>query len=84
VAAATSLQSKLSYPQGYAEALRYNLAVRLAAEFAAPVSGPVAQIAIESLARVKTMNAPQLNMRSDLVPDPAGWNYRADLFNMGY
>jgi hypothetical protein len=61
VGAASSLQSKLSYPQGYAEALRYNLAVRLAAEFAAPVSGPVAQIAIESLARVKTMNAPQLN-----------------------
>jgi hypothetical protein len=84
VGGATSLQSKLSYPQGYARALRYNLAIDLAAEFSAPVPPVVQDIAIKSLATVKTMNAPQLNMRSDLVPDPAGWNYRADLFNMGY
>src|SRR5882757_7401705 len=32
------LQSQVTFPPGYAEAIRYNLAVRLGAEFAAPVA----------------------------------------------
>jgi hypothetical protein len=79
-----TLQTSVSFPPGYAEAFRYNLAVRIGAEFAAPASATVAALAIQSLARVKTMNAPDLELRSDLVPYPAGYNYRADLFGMGF
>jgi hypothetical protein len=78
-----TLDSAIAFPPGYAEAFRYNLAVRLSAEFASTLSPTVATIAIGSLARIKTMNAPDLSLRSDLVPDPAGWNYKADLFGIG-
>lgn len=80
---AQTLTSQVTFPPGYAEGLRYNLAVRLGAEFAAPVSTVVVQLAIQGLARIKTMNAPELNLRSDLVPDPSGWDYKADLFGIG-
>jgi hypothetical protein len=79
-----NLQAAISYPPGYAEAFRYNLAVRLSAEFAAPVSPTVQGIAIESLARLKSMNAPDKTLRSDLLPGPGGYNYRADLFGLGW
>lgn len=82
--AAQTLLSQVSFPPGYAEALRYNLAVRLGAEFNAPASTVVVQIAIQGLARIKTMNAPDLELRSDLVASPAGYNYRADMFGLGY
>lgn len=85
--AAQTLVSQVSFPPGYAEALRYNLAVRLAAEFAVDPSkysaAVVATIAIQGLARIKTMNAPELFLQSDLVPSPAGYNYKADLFGIG-
>jgi hypothetical protein len=82
--AAQTLTSKVSFPPGYAEAFRYNLAVRLGAEFDAPASSVVVQLAIQGLARIKTMNAPDLELRSDLVPSTTGYNYRADLFGMGF
>lgn len=79
-----TLRTLLNFPQGYAEALRYNLAVRLAPEFQAQLQPIVQQIAIESLARVKTMNAPDLNLRSDLIASPAGYNYKADMFGIPF
>jgi hypothetical protein len=82
--AAQTLLSQVTFPPGYAEALRYNLAVRLGAEFAAPASQVVTQIAILGLSRIKTMNAPDLALRSDLIPFPAGYNYRSDLFGLGF
>lgn len=81
---AQTLLSQVSFPPGYAEAIRYNLAVRIGAEFAAPVSATVATLAIQSLARIKTMNAPDLELQSDLLPYPDGYNYRADLFGIGW
>lgn len=81
---AQTLTSQVTFPPGYAEAIRYNLAVRLAAEFAATASATVVMFAVSSLATVKTMNAPDLEIRSDLVPDPAGWNYKADLFGIPF
>jgi len=81
---ASNLQATLAFPPGYLEAFRYNLAVRLAAEFVAQMPPIVAQIAVESLGRLRSMNAPQLSLRSDLVPDPDGYNYRADLFGIGF
>ena len=79
-----ALATVISVPPGYKEAFRYNLAVRLAAEFAASVPAAVAQIASESLARVKTINSPDLLLSSDILPSPVGYNYRADLFGMGF
>jgi hypothetical protein len=81
---AQSLAVAVNLPPGYKEAFRYNLAIRLGAEFAAPIPASVAQIAVESLARLKTINAPDLKLRSDLVPDPSGYNYKADMFGIGW
>lgn len=81
---AQTLDAEVAFPPGYRQAFRYELAVLLASEFAAPVPAPVATIAIESKARVRSMNAPALELRSDLVPDPSGWNYKADLFGIGW
>lgn len=85
---AQTLLSQVSFPPGYAEAIRYNLAVRVAAEFGVDPSkyaaATVAALAIQGLARIKTMNAPDLEIQSDLIPYPAGYNYRADMFGMGF
>lgn len=85
---AQTLLAQVSFPPGYAEAFRYNLAARLAAEFGVDPSkyaaATVATLAIQGLARIKTMNAPEVSLRSDLIPFPAGYNYRADLFGIGW
>lgn len=84
--AAQTLASQVTFPPGYSEALRYNLAVRLAAEFSVPAanyaSATVATLAIQGLARIKSMNAPDLNLQSDLLPSPAGYNWVADMFGL--
>ena len=82
--AAQTLATKIAFPPGYSEALRYNLAVRLGPEFDQDVPASVAAVAVQSLATVKSMNAPDLNLRSDLVPDPSGWDYKSDLFGIGW
>lgn len=82
--AAQTLFSDVSFPPGYAEGLRYNLAVRLSAEFAVTATPIVVELALRGLARIKTMNAPDMELRSDLVPNPSGWNYKADLFGIPY
>lgn len=86
--AAQTLTAQVAFPPGYAEAIKYNLAIRLAAEFAVPPdkysATTVASMAILSLARIKTMNAPSLELQSDLLLSPAGYNYKADLFGIGW
>ena len=79
-----ALSTVIGVPAGYRLAFRFNLALHLAAEFSAPVPPTVAQIAAESLARVKTINAPTLLLQSDLLPSPAGYNWKADLFGIGW
>lgn len=74
----------ITFPPGYAEAFRFNLAVRLAPEYSAQIPAAVQALAIESLARIKTMNAPDLEIQSDLVPSPAGYNWKADMFGIPY
>jgi hypothetical protein len=85
LASPATYATQINFPPGYGEAFRYNLAVRLQPEFAAdkPLNPTVASLAVESLARIKTMNAPELDLRSDLVPNPSGYNYKADLFGIG-
>lgn len=79
-----TLQTLLNFPPGYALAFRYNLAIQLAAEFGAQIPPAVAKIATDSLATVKTMNAPDLELVSDLLPMPGGYNWKADLFGIPY
>lgn len=79
-----TLQTLLNFPVGYARAFRFNLAVELAAEFSVPIPQQVAAIAVGSLATVKNMNAPDLELVSDLLATPAGYNYKADLFGIPY
>lgn len=79
-----TLATVIAFPPGYKRALRFNLAVDLASDYERPVPPTVQQVAIESKAIIKTMNMPDLNMQSDLMPAPAGYNYRADLFGIGF
>ena len=46
----------ISYPPGYAKALKYELAIELCAEFQTPVSPVVLKIASESKGDIKRMN----------------------------
>lgn len=80
--AAQTLTSQVTFPPGYAQALRYNLAVLLGEEYNHSASQIVVGIAIQSKARIKSMNAPDLLLQSDLIPQPAGYNYKADLFGI--
>jgi hypothetical protein len=84
LAAPSTYGTAIAFPPAYAEAFRYNLAVRLAAEYGKEPPAAVVAIASESLGRVKAMNAPEMDVRSDLVPVAGGYNYRADLFGMGF
>ena len=79
-----TLQTMLNFPPGYARAFVYNLALELAPQFGAQVHPAVAKIAVESLATVKTQNAPNLNLISDLQTNPAGYNWKADMFGIPY
>jgi hypothetical protein len=81
--AAQTLTAQVTFPPGYSEGLRYNLAIRLADEFGAPASPTVTQRAVESLATIRRINAPSPTISSDLVPI-GGWNYRAELFGIGF
>lgn len=59
-----SLATLLSFPVGYAKALKWNLAVDLCAEFGMPVSPDVAKIAMSSLASIKSSNNSSMDTAS--------------------
>lgn len=63
----SDLTTKQTFPPGYPEALRYNLAVRLAPEFGAPLSPQVAELAATTKGKIKRMNSPLV----DVMCDPA-------------
>lgn len=72
-----NVQTRYTFPPGYYEALRYNLAVRLAAEFGVKELNPVvAVMALESKGKVETINAPLLELRCDsALTSPKGGVY---------
>jgi len=62
----SDLNTQFSFPPGYLSAMKYGLAMRLAPEFGQASPPPiVAQMAIESKARIKTHNIVSLEMRCD-------------------
>ncbi len=52
----SALTDTLHFPPGYAEAVRFNLAVRLCPEWGRPIDPVVAQMAAESFARIERAN----------------------------
>lgn len=59
-----SLATLVSYPPGYAKALKWNLAVDLCAEFGMPVSPDIAKIATSSLGSIKSTNNDDMDTMS--------------------
>lgn len=56
LAQATSLGATISFPPGYVEAFKYNLAIRLAPLLGQPVTDDVKSMAVSSLADIKRAN----------------------------
>jgi hypothetical protein len=79
-----TLQTLLNFPPGYARAFVYNLAVEISPQYGAQIPPAVAKVATDSLAMIKTANAPDLHLQSDLCVGPAGYNWKADLFGIPY
>ena len=84
LAAPATLQTQLSFPPGYQQALRYNLAALLAAEFP-PVPAEIMQmvvaIAMQSKAVIKAMNQPIIDLRCDPALNARGgglYDWRSD------
>lgn len=81
----TDLTTDILFPPGYAEALRYNLAMRLIAEmpgnFNPIMISTTLQLANESLARIKAMNLPVVEASCDdaLVGRGGRYNYFSDM-----
>jgi hypothetical protein len=72
------LKTKLTFPPGYLEFLRWNLAIRLDN---AEISPQVQGLAAESKARIKAFNAPILQVTPDtalLDPRAAAYNWLSD------
>lgn len=72
----------VSLPPGYKEAMRYNLAVRLAPEYGRPISQDIAMIASESKAAIMRTNNEPVYMQSDvfgLVGDEKQFNIHTGL-----
>jgi hypothetical protein len=73
------LNTQLTFPPGYLEFLRYNLAIRLDN---AQITPQVERLAAESKARIKSFNTPILTLEADalmLDPKNAAYNWIADV-----
>ena len=62
-----TLDEDLRFPKGYERAIRFNLAVELAAEFGKTVAPDVERIAVESKATMKRLNSRNQIMRNDIA-----------------
>jgi hypothetical protein len=79
------LVTNINFPPGYAEALRYNLAMRLIAEMPGNYNPLMVQVtgelAVSSLARIRSMNMPVVESFVDdaLVNRGGRYNYISDM-----
>lgn len=74
----SDLDTLISMPEGYARALRFNLAVEISPEFSRPVTGDVATMAADSLKKIKRRNqrGEVLAVDSFLLHHPVAFDYR--------
>lgn len=83
VAGFADLTSAYDFPPSYAEAIRYNLALRLADEWGGTLGQTIVAGAMASLARLKVSNVEIETLKCDeAVTGSDGGNYRADMFNI--
>lgn len=78
----TSLTTDLTFPPGYAKAIRYNLAVDLAPEYGKTVSEVVAAQAVLAKSVVKSINIPTYELVADpalINPQGGYYDWRSDL-----
>lgn len=79
-----NLTTDLTFPPGYLEALRYNLAARLMAEmpgdFNQITGALVPKLAMDALARIRDMNTVEIQLRCDeaLIGTGGRYDYRSD------
>jgi len=68
--------TEFTFPGEYEEAVIYNLAVRLAADYGRPLTGEIAAIAADSYKTVRDMNAPPVpNAGNDIPRSTTGGQY---------
>jgi hypothetical protein len=81
----TDLTTNFTFPSGYIDAIKYNLAVRIAAEWPGNLSPGTALLAQQSLMRVKNINVPTINLTIDpLVQTEGGYyDWRVDEYVRG-
>ena len=60
-----TIDDDVEFPPGYQDAIRYNLARKLAPEWGLPLRADVLEMAIESKAAIKSVNIPTLEMSVD-------------------
>lgn len=82
----TDLRASFGWPAGYLEALRYNLALGMADEWAGELGQTVVAGAIGSKARIKANNTTVQTLKCDRAVTHAhgASNYRANMFNLPY
>jgi hypothetical protein len=73
----TDQDAVFSVPPGYLDAVRYQLAVRLAMEWDKPLKPGVEKLAIEALAKIQRLNAPtpQMDVNGGVMPARSGYGY---------
>lgn len=75
-----NLTTQYQIPNGYEEALTYNLAVRLAAPFGRPLTDDVRVLARQALANIKRQNTKMADLANDAVSIMSGrrWGYNIE------
>ncbi len=72
----SNINQAMAFPPGYADAIMYELAIRLAPEYGKTVPAVVAVAAVQTKANVKRINmkTPELRVDPALVPQGGYWN----------
>ena len=80
----TDLTTAHAFPPAYAEAMKYNLAVRLGSEpgWGGTLTPGIIGLAASSLAAVKSMNMDDTQLRSDIRNSNTPSRMRSELFNI--
>jgi hypothetical protein len=78
----TDLNTDNTFPPGYIDAIKYNLAVRIAAEWPGSVTDLTIQLAKECLSRIKRTNVPIICWTIDPAMQSSGGHYdwRSDTY----
>jgi hypothetical protein len=74
-----NLTTVLSFPPGYSQAFRFNLATVLAPEFGVPVSNDILRIAVDTKEKIR-----RLNQSVNELNNPIGASLRYNIYTDGY